>query len=127
MPWAIAVRMYVKSAAELKIPGCLNLKPPHRAMKGSLLEAVVGGAVVEGGVFEGGVFEGGVFEGAVPEGGVFEGAVFEGAVLEVAVLEVAVLEGAVLEGAVLEALLGLEMPSLWHPALRLRMTTSAGR
>jgi hypothetical protein len=94
--------MYVRSAAELKIPGCVNSKPLHRAMKGSLLEAVVEGAVVEG-------------------------AVVEGAVVERAVVEGAVVERALVEGAVVEPLLGLETSSLWHPAVKLRMTTSAGK
>jgi hypothetical protein len=54
-------------------------------------------------------------------------AVFEPAVFEPAVFEAAVFEAAVFEAAVFEPGLELEMSSLWHPALRLRMTTSAGK
>ncbi len=97
MPLAIAFRMYLRSAAELKMPGCVNSKPLHRATKGSLTEEV----------FEDAVFEDAVFEDAVFGEAVFGEAVFEDAVFE--------------PGPV------LEMSSLWHPALKLSMTTSARR
>lgn len=56
---------------------------------------------------------------------VFEEALFEDAVVEEGVFEDAVVEEAVFEDAVFEPGPVLEMSSLWHPALKLRMTTSA--
>ncbi len=107
MPLAIAFRMYLRSAAELKMPGCVNSKPLHRATKGSLTEEV--------------------FEDAVFEDAVFEDAVFGEAVFGEAVFGEAVFGEAVFEDAVFEPGPVLEMSSLWHPALKLSMTTSARR
>jgi uncharacterized protein YjbI with pentapeptide repeats len=89
------------------MPGCVNSKPLHRATKGSLTEEV--------------------FEDAVFEDAVFEDAVFGEAVFGEAVFGEAVFGEAVFEDAVFEPGPVLEMSSLWHPALKLSMTTSARR